>query len=233
MLQKNDKDIIYLILDPRKKTKEDQRRPIMDAVEFACFLERLQRSIGVSLDSELTARIYEQYEISYDNYTFFELFELLKDKGINITCKYNKKSLIEFIRYNNIDIPQKDGPMKPSEWKHIRYRKSLDCIDVSYFEFSDGDIIRLPDNSLHEIYIHKWGELISEDLPVDDPDSYKDVVYVYLTDMETQEEHRLYAEEFIEILDEDDVTIEQCINCYYYMNEQQKHYWEHEHIQWM
>ncbi len=95
-------------------------------------------------------------------------------------------------------------------------------------EFYEGSIIKDVDGTIYEIDVGREQELIREDLPEDDSDSWEYVVYVYLSEFEspTDEEKRITADEFVHMLDNDDVTILQSRQCGYFMSEQQETYWK-------
>ena len=204
----------------------------MEAIEFACVMDKLSKSLKIDLDPDLVGEIHSIYEGSYENYTLLELIGLLRKNKIKITCAWNKKAIIAFIEENKYNIPKKYEPMEPTKWEHYRIRRSLDVIDTENIEFYEGSMVKMPDGEDYLIDVNKWGELISEDLDQTDPDSWVDVIYVYLENIKTKEEICMYAEEFIECLDYEDVTILQDRNTGYFLNDEQKTRWEN-HVRYM
>jgi hypothetical protein len=78
----------------------------MNAIDFACFFTRYQKSLDKHLDSDIVSYIYDEYcKTFYDKYTLFELISMLKERSIEIPCSLNKHEIIRYISENNIDIP--------------------------------------------------------------------------------------------------------------------------------
>lgn len=193
----------------------------MNKIEFVCTLNEITQSLNITMDSELVAKIYDLYHYSYENYTLLELIRMLKMQDIEITCAWNKKAIIRMIEQKSMtaNVPKKSEPMEPTKWHYRCIKRSLDIIktDDTGFEFYDGCIIKLPDDdTLYEIEVFSTEELISKDLPKDSLDSYKEVVYVLLCE-DDELVKKITADEFIHMLDYEDVTIIQCINDEYYM----------------
>jgi hypothetical protein len=153
------------------------------------------------------------YEGPYDNYTLIELLHILKEKKIDIACYWNKNAIIEMIKKDeqNFDIPKKYEPFQPSTWRYDRHRITADSFRYDYlivtsntydafFEFTESDLIRLTDGKIYEIEITKEVELQNDNI-------YMDIIYVYMYCIDTSEEKYFYAEEFVRMLDYEDVTI--------------------------
>lgn len=196
----------------------------MDAIEFACVMEEIVTSLKVEIDTELVGKIYEQYDAPYENYTLLELITLLKKMKIDITCPWNKKEIIKMIHEKNLKVQKKHEEIEPTVWRHYRVRKSLDVIEMrdTPFEFYEGCIIGLPDGEIYNLDVYKTEELICDELPEDDANSYEDVVYVILRNRKSLEEITLPAQEFINMLDFDDVTILQNTGCNHFMSEEEQ-----------
>lgn len=185
----------------------------MEPIEFACLFEKLQKVKGIYLDSDIVSQIYNYYERKYDNYTLVELLYYLNE-DTQLRCDWNKKSLIEMIRNFKIDIPEKDCLLKPSTWDCMRIRQHNDGVNFIYciyiydfqFEINSGDIIKLSDNETYQIDIDRIEDL------------YVDIVFVYLWNLKTQNELCIKGEDFIHLLDYEDVTILQNMNKNYFMN---------------
>jgi hypothetical protein len=154
----------------------------------------------------------------YENYTLIELIYILKEKNIEITCYWNKNAIIEMIKKDEqkFGIPKRYEPLQASNWAYERHRITADSFRYDYltvtsnlygafFEFTQNDLIRLSDGNIYEIEITKEQEyqyVIGED-----SDIYVDIIYVRLFRIETAEEKYFYAEEFVNMLDYEDLTI--------------------------
>jgi len=172
---------------------------MMDAINFACFFERLQKAVGYRFDSEIVGKIFEYYD-TYDNYTLPELMYTLDEKKIKIECAYNKKTIIEMIKSKKINIPTKNGPMQESTWVHY--------YDRPYFEYSRRNIIEIKKYGMtfmrDDIFAVNGIEWIIDDIETCEDDT----VYIHCIDCETQSETRcVEANDFIYIVDHDDFTI--------------------------
>jgi hypothetical protein len=130
------------------------------------------------------------------------------------------------IQNKDIDVPRKYTEIIPSVWELLRHRPyfegayrnyilieypitELTYTDLyTFFEFSKDDIIQFEDYQEYIITdIDKGHELISGDMDVDDPESYHDVAYVNLINIQTNEIKHIYVEDFIYMIDYNDVTI--------------------------
>ena len=201
----------------------------MDATEFACFFERLQKEQKTEIDSDIIGKIFDYYEYSHENYTLLELIGLLdRELKIDITCPWNKKEIIKMIEKENLNIPKKKEAMEPTEWTHYRVRKSLDVIETKYMEFYDGSIVQFPDGDPYHI------EFIDRDyIKINaDNEEEKEIVIINWMNLATNEQFEMNAEEFIYMLDNEDVTILQDRNRAMYMNEEQKTKWTN-HVRYM
>jgi hypothetical protein len=149
----------------------------------------------------------------YENYTLIELLHILKEKNIEIACYWNKNAIIEMIKKDEqkFGIPKKYDPLQPSTWKYDRHRITTDSFRYDYltvtsnsygafFEFTESDLIKLTNGKIYEIEITKYSEynhVIGKE----------DIIYVYMYCIDTAEEKYIYAEEFVKMLDYEDVTI--------------------------
>ena len=182
----------------------------MEALEFACFFERLQKSLKIQIDSDIVGRMYDIYEGSYDNYTLLELISLMEINKIKTDSnKVSKKSLIQQIKDQNLDLPKKYEPSAPStNWFIAGGKKSTNynnyiCIEDHDIIIDEGSKITMTDNITYRI------EHMS---------SFKnDEDYIHLRDLETRQTFWMYVEEFINILDTEDVALERV---YYYDDEE-------------
>ena len=158
------------------------------------------------------------YAGPYENYTLVELLHILKEKNIEIACYWNKNAIIEMIKIDEqkFDIPKKYEPLQPSTWKYDRHRITADSFRYDYLyvtsstygavlKFTQNDLIRLSDGNIYEIEIKQEQEyqyVIGED-----PEIYVDIIYIRLYCIETAQEKYFYANEFVRMLDYQDVTI--------------------------
>lgn len=184
----------------------------MNAVEFACFFERLQKSVGYGLDTDIVGSIFDHYEGCYENYTLLELISMLSAKNVKIECAFNKKTIIEFIKEKKIDIPKQYEPIKPTSWNfeessHYHYI----FIHDMYFGFYVGDIFKtqagvvwiLDNVESYEVPI--MGKYQSLD---EEPEGgYDNMIYMYFTNQDTGDDICIQADDFIYHLDHDDMTI--------------------------
>jgi hypothetical protein len=160
---------------------------------------------------------------SYENYTLIELIDILFDTPFRRDCPWNKKAIIEMIQEENMNVPKK-LELEPTKWEHYRIRHSLDVLQTPLFDIYEGCIIELEDGSRWDIDISNDQILKSEDLPKDDYNSWEDVIYVYLEGPD--DEIQMTVEEFIHMLDHDDVTLLQVRDCNYFMSVEQENYWK-------
>ncbi len=171
----------------------------MDAIEFACFFERFQKSIGCHIDPDIVGETYGYYEASYDNYTLLELISMLSMKRVTIDCAFNKKAMIEMIEKKGIDIPKRKEAMKPTTWyleEGMRYNYIF--INDMYFAFYEGDIFKTQEGIVWELV----------DIQTErDEDAYQNEVYMYFVNKDNGNHICIPVDEFIYSLDYDDTTI--------------------------
>ena len=181
----------------------------MNCIEVVCLLHKLQKKLKVDIDSDIVLMIYEYYDSRYDNYTLLELINELYLARRQITCMWNKKELIELIKELWIDIPFKDKPLQNNTWQCLK-QKIIDDIYSYYiyiydccFEFQDGDIIQMEDKKVYYIDIENVEEVITNNNEI----VYTDLVYVYLSEINTLEKITMTGEKFMKIVDNEDITI--------------------------
>ena len=215
---------------PQKRTKMTTAQQPMDPITFTCILNELAKreseknqSSNLEIMSDISQKIYELYEGSYENYTLIELIKILRQSNNEDKCPWNKKAIIELIERENMDVPRK-FKLEPTKWEHYRIRRSLDVLQTPLFDIYEGCIIELEDGSRWDIDVVEDQILKSEDLPRDDYESWEDIVYVYLEGAEG-EEIQMTADEFIHMLDHDDVTLLQIRDLCYFMSEEEEEYW--------
>ena len=190
----------------------------MDAINLACFIEKLTNSINIQLSSDLTEHIFDIYEASsYENYTLLELLNLLMKKKYEITVPWNKKALIQMIEEKNLDIPTKLKPMQPTPWTHNKK-----CIDANI------DVIHTPYMDIYKgcMFQDTQGRI---QLVTNVSTSYneKQEDLIWLQDI-TSEEYivkAIVAETFISQLDKEDITILQHRDYGMFINAKEKKRW--------
>jgi hypothetical protein len=197
----------------------------MEPIEFACVLDEITKKLAIKIDSDIIGKIYDIYEGSYENYTLLELINLLEIE--RITCSWNKKTIIETIKNHKLNIAKKYEPIEPTEWICHERRCSLgsihiDCIytDKTYFEFNEGDMFQISNGNIYIIDDIQKSEddyNYEQDQETLELDSPKEIVHIYLRNINTEEQICIYAEDFIYTLDYHDITILQNDNrCLYY-----------------
>jgi len=142
----------------------------------------------------------------YDNYTLFELINIVNKQNIRIYYPFNKKEILKIIKEKNIDIPEKKGNIKNTEW----------CIQDIYSEdfrkwfggkkenviWCKNEQIMICSNNLIKNHEEDKEHII---LNICDDD-----VSPYVVLKDTKKEHIIQKkiDEFMKILDYDDITIE-------------------------
>ena len=190
----------------------------MEATQFACVMEEISKSLNIDMDADLTAKIFDLYEFSYDNYTLLELLYLLRKKKYEITVPWNKKAIIEMIEDKNLDIPKKTEPMEPTKWehysirenlKHYRTRRCFDVIDTTFMDFEDDTsniIFQDPYGNKQQLI-----QICKED---------EEIIIMYFENTETKIGTQMYVEDFIWSIDNENVTILQHIDYGKYLNQE-------------
>ena len=167
-------------------------------IEFACFFERLQKKLDIRINSDIVSKIYDIHDGTYENYTLLELINILLENKIRITCPWNKKMIIEMIKSNNneIYIPKKYEPMKPSKWT-LKKSEEYNLQFNNFFTISNNDIIKFSNDNEYEIMIIKEEQNDNDDCKI----------YVYLFNLNINQEICYYPKTFASILDYEDITI--------------------------
>jgi len=186
----------------------------MDAIEFACFFQRLQKSIGIYIDSDIVGKIYDYYEGKYENYTLLELIYELHNSRVQIDCPWNKKELIKMIKERKLNIPVKHTPTKKTQWEHYNARQIFDTHRSDYiyvydcnFEFGRRDVIKLGNTKTYSINIERV------------EGRFMDIIFVHLMNLYEHEEISMSAREFMHMIDSDDVTILQNMDKCHFMKD--------------
>jgi hypothetical protein len=171
----------------------------MEALEFACFMERLQKLLDTDMDSNLVDNIYDIYSHTYDNYGLFELYSFIRKNGKKITADMmNWGTLIKIAK--SLGIPQKHmkDPIIEPMWYLMRNKDdNTMSITLTYpkFEIVKGDVISIDDGftyEINEIY------LLDESLYAsDDEDAICDDCMVCLENLDTGDFEDVRASGFI------------------------------------
>lgn len=198
----------------------------MEAIEFACVVDEIVKSLNIQIDADLVAILYDEYDCSYENYTLLELIHILRSMNVEIDCAWNKAAIIEMIQRRNLKIQQKKEPLERTVWKY-GCERSTEYIETkgTKFIFCEGTVIQSEYAVLYNVDIAITDELISDDLPDDDPDSYKEVLYVSLYDGRHDDFIFVEPQEFIDMLDFDDVTIIQNRSYGLFISDEQEARW--------
>lgn len=192
----------------------------MEAIEFACVIDEITKSLKIDMDSNIIGNIFDIYQGSYENYTLFELVDLLRKGNHEITVPWNKKAIIKMIEYKKLAIPKKYEDMEPTKWEHYRIRRSIEVIDIigSYMEFDDNgfDIFQDSMGNIHKL------ECICRELDENDEES----LVMYFENIVNKNISRLSVEDFIWSLDNEDITILQYVLYKKFLNQEEKERWE-------
>lgn len=138
---------------------------MLNKLEFACLCHKLVKVLGIQIDSDIIALIYQEYATTfYDKYTLFQLISMMDERNMYI-CYLNKSKIIQTIVDYNLDIPDKsryDIPEK-TKWSvfnikyidHLTYghtvHVSANIISIDNvcgrIELMVGDVFRINDKS--------------------------------------------------------------------------------------
>jgi len=133
-----------------------------------------------------------------DNISLLELIHELYIQRIEITCEWNKKSIINFIKERDININEA-LTFEKYKWEYYCKNHYINCLyiyDVD-FEFCEDDIIKLEDETICKIII----------------ENINNNIYIYLNDK------KMNVDEFINIINNKDITIIKNIDkCYFDRN---------------
>ncbi len=192
----------------------------MEAIEFACVISEITKSLKIDIDSDIVGNIFDIYQGSYENYTLFELLHLLRKGNHEITVPWNKKAIIKMIEDEKIAIPRKYEDMEPTKWEHYRIRKSLEVINIIdlYIEFDDNgfDIFQDSMGNIHKL------ECICRELD----ENEEETLAMYFENIVNKQTSRMEVEDFIWSLDNEDITILQYVLHEKFLNEEEKERWK-------
>ena len=139
----------------------------------------------------------------YDNYTIFELCELISCCDIKIKCPFNKESLIKIIEDNNLDILSKLDPMDATYWYPSVLRCNKYFICTEEFHIYERDIIVI-DNIRYSIAAICY----EYDEDYYDGDTNRDNLRVTLKNINLETYSEMSGTEFVRTMDSKMVTYE-------------------------
>ena len=179
----------------------------MEDIEFACFFERIQKSLNIKIDSDIVSHIYDSYCQTYETYGMFELYGILKHNNVKVDVDtMNWYKLFDKIKEQKIDIQPKhilDGSCEPP-WYLMRDRDDVFSITLTYpkFEIVRDDVIIMPDGfryAINEIYL-----MNDEIYSTDDDEAIRNDCMVCLENIDTMEYRDMKARDFLFVLDCDE-----------------------------
>jgi len=141
--------------------------------------------------------------IMYDNYTMFELCELISECDVTIKCPFNKESLIKIIEDKGLDIMSKLDPIDETYWYPSMLGFDQYFICTEEFHIFERDIIVI-DNirySISAIYYE-------DDEEYYDFDTNRDNLRVTLKNIDLETYSEMSGTEFMRIMDTKIVTYE-------------------------
>lgn len=153
---------------------------------------------------------------SYENYTLLELISMMEQTGYKRMCPWNKKSIIEFIETNKVNIAKKANDIEPTQWHHYSTARGEGVLSTPTCKFYNGCALQLQDGKIYDIEVY---EATSEDEDI--------VVCIDLIGDSEEEDKHKRGEEFIHLLDNEDVTLLQVRDLDYYVSQEQEEYWTH------
>ncbi len=153
----------------------------------------------------------------YDKYTFFELYNYLKD--MKLKCPLSKSDLINMIQIKKIKVPKK------KKTSNIEFTSWLLCVDVkvddvnemytsyetnivldmSKFEICNQDVIKIMTNNNEEFH-YKIVQIGQKNILEDETDDEQ--YNIKLLDLETNKVSVISIEQFMTTIDYYDITYE-------------------------
>jgi hypothetical protein len=140
--------------------------------------------------------------MTLDNFVLLELILLLDYIKVPITCRLSKKEIVHMIQEKQIKFEEKKVNKLPTMWEVVDIRYGDVAIKIygmgtDSFEFMDGDIIQFPDGN--EYYINN--------MEYDHDDDEYETITMYFSDKNFQNEFVMDVNDFMCMIDNDDVTI--------------------------
>ena len=147
----------------------------------------------------------------YENYTLLELIYIMNKHKIKIDCEWNKRSIIKMLKNRGIYLFVKQGPLKLTKWNcYVREDVNMIYVPGMGFQLYQGCVFKLSDGTVYEI------EGLFEDRDM----------YVCLYNYGLKCVDKMLVNEFMKLLDYDDVTIQQYRHGKYYMSKEEEIFWE-------
>lgn len=132
----------------------------------------------------------------YDNYTMFELCELISDCNVTIKCPFNKESLIKIIEDKDLDILSKLDPIDETYWYPSVLRMNEYFICTEEFHIFERDIIII-DNIRYSIVAIYY----EDDEDYYNFDTNRDTLRVTLKNIDLETYSEMSGTEFMKIMD--------------------------------
>jgi hypothetical protein len=152
-------------------------------------------------------------EASYENYTLLQLISIMEGSAYNRKCPWNKKAIIEFIGKEKMDIPKKLKEVEPTKWHHYSTARYEGVLVTPTCKFYDGCAIQLQDGSMWDIEVRE--ALSDEDV----------VVCIDLVGASEEDDKHMRGDEFMYMLDYENITLLQVRDLHYYISREQEEYW--------
>lgn len=152
-------------------------------------------------------------EASYENYTLLELITIMERSEYSRKCPWNKKSIIKFIEKEEINIPKKLKALEATKWHHYSTARYEGVLVTPTCKFYDGCAIQLQDGSIWDIEVRE--AMSDEDI----------VVCIDLIGESEEDDKHMRGEEFIHMLDHENITLLQVRDLKYYVSQAQEEYW--------
>ncbi len=122
----------------------------MNALEFACFFERFQKSIGLFIDYNIVKIIFDYYQNIYENYSLLELIYELHLRNIAILCDWNKTSILHMINNKGIFLERKNKKTK-LKWMYYSNVEKVIYIPNVLFNIKLEDTFQTSNNIIWRV----------------------------------------------------------------------------------
>jgi hypothetical protein len=176
------------------------------------FCNKISNNWGKN-DVKLEIKHWWRMDASYENYSLLQLISIMEGSEYSRKCPWNKQAIIEFIEKENLNIPKKIKEMEPTKWHHYSTTRYEGVLVTPTCKFYDGCAIQLQDGSMWDIEVHE--ALSGEDV----------VVCVDLIGESEEDNKHMRGEEFIHMLDHENITLLQVRDLHYYVSPEQEEYW--------
>jgi hypothetical protein len=139
--------------------------------------------------------------MAFNNYTIFDLYEIILANGRKIPAKFSKASLIDIIEEADMVIPYK-GSKDEIDWYLSRlWDRYIICIafDNEEFYIQEEDIIMTEDHNRY---------LIDKMYFKDDDEENEDNLIIVLKHIDTEEQISASGQDLINLLGDENITYE-------------------------